>query len=129
MALKGTCDVCGEPSTRWKRCDSHYVCDNCGLGPDGYGVSITYTSIGLLCDDCHKIKIEERIRNFNRDTIYEPCITCPYCGEVYADSWEYIEGGDVGIECYECGNTFALEIVHDVSYTTRKKETQDEQEN
>ena len=57
------------------------------------------------------------------DTYCQDYITCPYCGDINYDSWEYsdmINGCDY--ECPSCGNVcFLDEPVRSIKYTTVKK--------
>lgn len=53
-------------------------------------------------------------------TDFEKEITCPYCGEVFADSWEYNENECGETECDECGKKFTYSVNFEVSYSTRK---------
>jgi hypothetical protein len=48
-------------------------------------------------------------------------ITCPYCGYVYCDSWDYGESSDE-IECGACEKMFSFESYTTVTYTSRKKD-------
>ena len=49
-------------------------------------------------------------------------IKCPNCGREYSDSWEYNNDEGCDIECASCGDEFHLEVIVDVTYTTRKTE-------
>jgi len=52
------------------------------------------------------------------NTQFEPHITCPYCGYVFTDSWEYDVDGEV--ECEACERTFFLTIDTTITYSTLK---------
>ena len=41
-------------------------------------------------------------------------ITCPNCGCVFSDSWEYEDCGE--LECEECGCTFDYERFTNITY-------------
>lgn len=50
-----------------------------------------------------------------RDTVRESEITCPYCGDIYQDSWEMGESEDEEI-CSTCGSVFSWEKEIEVTY-------------
>lgn len=52
------------------------------------------------------------------DTI-EDEVTCPYCGYVHRDSWEFSDSDD-NFTCYGCEKNFAFERVVDVTYQSAK---------
>ena len=53
-------------------------------------------------------------------------ITCPYCGHVFSDSWEYNDQNSTEQECHSCGKTFFLEVDFKVTYTTDKMEKEED---
>jgi hypothetical protein len=54
------------------------------------------------------------------DTNYTDEITCPYCGDVQSDSWEF---PDDGVHCCdECDNNFSYVRDVSVTYSTSKAE-------
>lgn len=113
--MQNKCDKCGKSITHVDRCDDCYKCDDCGTRDD----LCSYIE-GVLCETCHKARVQKRIENFNGDTQYQDNIICPYCGDKNEDSWE-VEGDSGEIECDECGNTFEYERDVTVDYTTYKK--------
>jgi formylmethanofuran dehydrogenase subunit E len=54
------------------------------------------------------------------DHEYTEEITCPHCGEIFTDSWEYSDSGTH--TCYECKGKFAHERNISIDYTTSKVE-------
>ena len=59
------------------------------------------------------------------DTDYTREITCPYCGYVFSDSWEYGPGDlewDEDIDCGRCEKTFHASKTVSIDYSTRKME-------
>lgn len=54
------------------------------------------------------------------DCDYTDFITCPYCGSIIKDSWEY--GDSDTIDCDDCNNKFWFEAEHSVTYSSFKIE-------
>lgn len=107
------CDICGKTSDRcWKRCAEHYRCDDCGTRES----LCTYCE-GVLCDVCHRARVEKRIADFNESTHYTEQIVCPHCGYKVGDSWEVSEGRQ---QCEDCQNEYDVERIVDVTYSTTK---------
>lgn len=54
--------------------------------------------------------------NYTRD------ITCPHCGHVHRDGYEWFTGGNetAEIECHGCEKEFLAVIHHDVKYSSRE---------
>ncbi len=52
------------------------------------------------------------------DTKYTREITCPHCGYVESDSYEFNDGE---YECGECGASYEVERIITVEYTTYKR--------
>ncbi len=56
------------------------------------------------------------------DTVLQPWPVCPRCGHKHRDAWEWSLGpgldGSGEHDCDECGNTFHVERVVTVDYTT-----------
>ncbi len=52
------------------------------------------------------------------DTKYTREITCPHCGYVESDSYEFSEGE---YECGECGESYEVERIVTVEYSTYKR--------
>ena len=46
-------------------------------------------------------------------------ITCPHCGHVFSDSWDFSDQDDA-FECYECGKLFSFRRVTSVHYEMGK---------
>ena len=46
-------------------------------------------------------------------------ITCPYCGSVIFDSWEYSQDYDT-LECEICGKKFKYNRNIEITYTSEK---------
>lgn len=106
------CKLCGQPATHIFRCDDHYRCDDCGTKE-----KLCYYTEGILCQSCHTARVNERIAKFNRDTRYTKEAMCPYCGYEQSDSWELSDGE---YECPDCGNSYEVEVVVTVEYSTSK---------
>lgn len=108
------CNICGEKATSINRCNEHYRCDDCGTKTG----LCTYTD-GVLCEACHKIRVQKRIDNFDEDTEYTDEIICPWCGYVGVDSWD-INSDEGTLCCSDCGKDFKYERNIEVTYSTRK---------
>lgn len=109
-----TCRVCGKPNPEQIfHCNEHYYCEDCGMR-EGL---CTYME-GVLCDKCHKARVEKRIVDFSDDTDFTDEVVCPHCGFKYSDSWEMEDGGHT---CSDCGNKFELSRDVEVHYSTEKK--------
>lgn len=106
------CQTCGKKTTRWKRCDEHYACDDCGTR-EGL---CTHTE-GVLCRPCHKARVDAREASFDGDTSYTHEAICPYCGYKHRDSWEMSEGER---NCPDCEKVFDLVRNVEVTYSTEK---------
>lgn len=114
----GKCDVCGGKASM-TRCEDHYRCDDCGArGPNAQ--LCTYCE-GVLCDECHSARVTARIASFNGEVELTDEIVCPHCGYVHGDSWEYEEGETT---CCDCDNHFTIDRNVEVTYTTRKSESE-----
>ena len=61
------------------------------------------------------------------DTVLQPWPVCPRCGHKHRDAWEWSLGpgldGSGEHDCDECGNTFHVERVVTVDYTTATPNT------
>ena len=68
-----------------------------------------------------KPEIEKVIEWFQGDTNFENEITCPYCGMVQNDSWEYDYDKGI-IECELCENEFRWHRDVEVTYGTEQME-------
>lgn len=115
--MKFECEICGVKTNRWKRCDEHYICDDCGTKGDlcFFGER----QGGLLCGVCKAKRVETEIAKFKGDTSVQDCIVCPWCGYAHYDSlWEYQD--NKGCTCHNCEHNFLLEIINDPKYSTRK---------
>lgn len=112
-----TCRVCGvENPKHIFYCEEHYHCADCGTkeGLCSYG-----TKEGVLCGPCKEKRLKSRIAEFDGDTDFESEVTCPWCGYVHSDSWEYPDV-DNEFECSDCENKFEMERNVSVSYSTSK---------
>lgn len=58
------------------------------------------------------------------DCNYTDLITCPYCGSVWEDSWEF--GDSDTIHCDDCENDFWFEANYSVTYSSVKIEQEGE---
>ena len=69
-------------------------------------------------------------RHINTDTICEPNIICPYCGyedEMSCDKRDDFDpGSTTPVECPDCGKVFNCEMEVEVTFTTYKKEKENE---
>ncbi len=106
------CEVCSKETQRWKRCDDHYKCDDCGTGE-----GLCMYCEGVLCDPCHKARVEKRIETFDGDHNHTHEVVCPHCGYVGNDSWEKAEGLQT---CADCGCDYEMTRNVEVTYTTEK---------
>ncbi len=113
-----SCEICKVTLTKenspygWRRCNSHYTCDDCGTKDNLY----MYTE-GLLCETCHAKRVEGRIKKFKGDTSFTQEITCPWCGYIHSDSWE-CETGEY--ECEDCGRKYEVNRDMEITYSTVK---------
>lgn len=113
------CEICGVNA--FIRCEKHNKCDKCGLTKEesiNKGVYLVHRTEGLICDDCFKMMVEIRVKNFEEDTDYRDDIICPYCGCEYGDCWEWGEDGEY--KCDDCGNKFTYTRNTSVDYTTER---------
>ena len=110
----GVCEVCKTPTPRWRRCDEHYRCDDCG----STDALCAYTE-GVLCEACHTDHVNERIRLFNGDTSCTDEVVCPHCGYEHSDSWECSDHEE-GYVCDDCGHKFTITRDVEVTYSTVK---------
>lgn len=58
----------------------------------------------------------------NIDTAYQRFITCPYCGYVDRDSWEFQTSSCDDWECPKCLEHFCVEREIEITYSTKKQE-------
>ena len=66
---------------------------------------------------------------YDSDTLFEKAITCPYCGYVYKDSWDFLDGRTEEtdeVECGECMKVFYTTAEVSISYSTWKIESKGE---
>ncbi len=108
---KYDCEEC-EKQSFFKRCNEHKICDECGTREN-----LCYRNEGLLCDPCFKKIVDGRIKNFKGDTTYTSEVTCPHCGHIHSDSWEYSEGKH---ECMDCELPFDMWRYTEITYSTKK---------
>lgn len=104
MADMHICDRCGKPTPNY----SKYICGPV-CGSDGYSI----------CDDCRKRR--DRERAWENVQWHQEAITCPWCGYVDTDSWEFDDEYDDKYECLRCGKPFVLEKLVEVTYTSRRR--------
>lgn len=99
-----TCDRCGKPTPNFER----FI-----MGPvgktEGYSV----------CDDCRSK--ERRERAWENEQWHQDEITCPWCGYVETDSWEFDDEYDDEYECLNCGKPFILEKLVEITYTSKRR--------
>ena len=112
------CKICKEPTGGLFRCEKHYCCDGCGLSKN-----LCYYTEGLLCNDCHKIRVEKRVIEFDGDTHFQWMIICPYCGMKYNDAFEWDDDGKR--ECDDCERIFEYERIVTIEYSTKKTTTKE----
>lgn len=107
---------------------SEYKCKVCGKEIGEYEHSWN----NGMCFDCireeqHKNLSAMLQKNLQTSTDYEDEIVCPYCGYRMEDTESYYIGQGQGEdECPECGKTFDFEVHIEVTYSTSRKE-EDEQ--
>ena len=104
MSEMYTCDLCGKPT-------SNFVPWTCGPIAGKLGRS--------WCDDCEK-RFEREYAWENEQADKEE-ITCPWCGYVDTDSWEFDGEYDDAYECPSCGKPFILERIIDITYTSKRR--------
>lgn len=86
-----------------------------------------------ICLLCHKehyyddlaqsLKENEEVETDNEDVII-----CPYCGNrIEDDDGWFASKGDGEYECDECGKTFNFTANIEVTYSTSRKEDEDEE--
>lgn len=120
MSEFGICSVCGEKTKPFlRRCLEHHKCDVCGSREN-----LIQDKSGIFCQKHWQEKIEKQIEDFHGSTDYTDLITCPYCGHVITDSWEYNDEDGCEVECPHCENVFVLAVQKSLSYSTTKKEGQ-----
>ena len=102
MAEMHICDRCGKPTPNYSKYITGTVC-----GRDGYSV----------CDDCRSK--ERRERAWENEQLCKDEITCPWCGYVDTDSWEFEVEYDDAYECPSCGKPFILERIIYITYTSK----------
>lgn len=56
-------------------------------------------------------------------TQYEDDVTCPYCGYIQADSFNFPEEGEE--KCAECGKAFDYPRNIEITYSTFRKEEEE----
>lgn len=84
----------------------------------------------LYCESCERQRLEHE-KMLTEEGIEDGCfenedeITCPYCGYKEKDSWEAPDADD-DYACMDCGKEFKMERVVTVTYSTWKKESEDE---
>ncbi len=113
------CDICEEEA--FMRCDKHNRCDKCGMTKEESiknNISLVHREEGLICDNCFKKIVDERLKTFEGSTQYEDDIMCPYCGSKYGDCWEWKESGEY--DCDDCKNKFEFCRNIETSYSTSK---------
>ncbi|HWL09772.1 MAG TPA: hypothetical protein VNQ76_15300 [Planctomicrobium sp.] len=112
--MRTNCEICNKPldGTHWKRCIACMKCDGCGITE-----SLCSYVDGVRCQPCEYARNRELIRTFKGRTDFTGSIVCPWCGDVYSDSFEYDEGE---MNCQRCGNLFDMSRCVEVSYTTSK---------
>lgn len=119
---KTFCGVCGIKLTHenspigWAYCSEHWKCLDCG---ESDRRKLCLFTEGVLCDPCHKRRVNERIEDFKGAPKYSDQLICPYCGYVIVDAWEI--SSDT-YECPDCENDFDIERHVSFEYTTRKND-------
>jgi len=56
------------------------------------------------------------------DTVLTDVPICPYCGLNHRE-WYFEMTEDGSYECARCGETFVVEVCHDIKFTTAKSES------
>lgn len=86
-----------------------------------------------ICLLCHKERYYDDLaqslkENEEVETDNEDEIVCPYCGNRMQDDDGYFaQQGDGEYECDECGKTFNFTANIEVTYSTSRKEDEDEE--
>jgi len=115
------CAVCGKEA--FMRCEEHNKCDDCGLTKKEAlekNIHLVHRDGGLTCDKCWKITVDKRIKDFNGNTEGQDEITCPYCGNIFSDSWEYVNNDGIVLTCDDCDNRFKLNVETSTYFSTDK---------
>ena len=60
------------------------------------------------------------------DHKYTDEIVCPHCGAEFSDSFEFDESGET--DCYKCEKPFLYETHVEITYTTRKLPSKEQNE-
>lgn len=116
-SVKFECEICGEESHHWKRCEEHYCCDDCGTRDDL--CFYVKDQGGLLCGACKAKLVAKQIARWNGNSAYQDCIVCPWCGyHEHDELWEYQDG--LTYTCHNCERDFSLEIYTVPEFTTTK---------
>ena len=60
-----------------------------------------------------------------KEVLHAPSITCPYCGYVDKDSWEYrlSDGDSIIVDCSHCDKEFEVFCHVNVTYCSYEKES------
>ncbi len=112
-----TCRVCEKENPEHIfYCEEHYKCADCGTKE---GLCIYGKKDGVLCGSCKQKRLEKRIAEFDADTDYESEVTCPWCGHIHSDSWEYPDSDDA-FQCSDCEKIFVMNREVEVTYSTSK---------
>lgn len=64
---------------------------------------------------------EFEIKGSKEDETNEDVLTCPVCGYVYQDCWEFSKDSDDNLECPMCKSILEYEREYEVTYTTKVK--------
>lgn len=118
----GSCDICGEECSI-SRCVKHDNCDDCGKSRkecEFLKNNLVFRTTGLVCNSCHKKRMDKKIEEFSGDTDYTSEIICPHCGYEYDCSNEYADDNGKYIDCSECDNTFELGVHFQIDFSTEK---------
>lgn len=106
------CQICHKKTTRWRRCDEHHRCDDCGTTE-----GLCFHTDGLVCGSCHADRAAAKQAAFNGDTSYLSEVVCPWCGYTHSDGWEMGEGER---DCMYCEKPFELTRHVICEYSTSK---------
>jgi len=114
---------------KYKKCETHDVCINCGVRRKDLDEIPWWHKEGIICKPCKKKEIQRTIEEFEKRLEREGDFfldhndspICPYCGHEYGDAWE-LDPDTEEIECGYCDNTMKVDIYHEVTYSTERKE-------
>lgn len=80
-----------------------------------------YSPCSFDIKQCILVVQEYEIKGTKEDETFEDVLTCPVCGYVYHDCWEYSRDSEDDFECPICKSILEWEREYSVTYTTKVK--------